>query len=172
MASLLSEYPLSRRTAALEAVFSSGLAATAAALMASSGERLPFALSYLLSFMALFLALVVHRIRKTDRMLRAVMAGGSYEELRRGGVLELARGVALVYLSFILLLVLPPVIALGALMGALTSKGFADLTHYVYVRRLERSLGVRLVVYIENAGREGWYRWRLTAMTPQPTLHT
>ncbi|QOJ79044.1 hypothetical protein IG193_00835 [Infirmifilum lucidum] len=153
------EYPSSRRAVVLEASLSAGTTLTTIFLASRSPSHvLEFSGAFITSFLALFTTLTVWKILKTEKALAIIFSKGEYEELRRGGLQEFLRGLAVVYAALALFVVLPPVVALGLVMGALTAKGFADSIHYLYVRRLEKAHGTRMVAYIESTDREGWYK--------------
>ncbi len=157
------EYPSSRRTVVLEASMSAGIVLTALVLLLQSpGHAQVFGAAFAGSFLALFAALTAWKVVKTDRALAIIASKGEYEELRRGGLQELLKSLAVVYAALLIFVLLHPVVALGLVMGALTARGFADSVHYLYVKRLERVHGARIVAYVEDAGREGWYRLRIS----------
>jgi len=119
-----------------------------------------FILSFLVLFPASYTVLSLRNIFKTRKIVKGLSKEGRFIISRRKEISYYRFFALIMILTIIpfLLILIQPVITLGAILGFLCGHGFSGLTHYAYVKKLEGELGGEMYYFMSQLSEEGCYQ--------------
>ncbi|MCS7386406.1 MAG: hypothetical protein NDF55_06690 [archaeon GB-1867-005] len=118
-----------------------------------------FIISFLMTFPISYIILSTFNILKTKKISDKLNDKQKYIKSKHKGetYYKFLVKIILITIAPFIIIMISPIIGLGTILGFICAHGFSEITHYAYVKNVERRLGGRLYHFISITSINGYY---------------